>query len=94
MSYSVHTPCFVHDGVETLGSPCLGRRSAVDPDVLGQGSFYSLVLPITQDLTHLAILPGESLSFLCVWDTMILFPCSLPVSDHSLLALPLSLFDP
>lgn len=35
--------------------------------------------------------PTCSLSFLCIWDSIILLLCSLPVSNHSVVAVPLSL---
>lgn len=35
----------------TSGLPCLGQRSTLNPDVLGQRALYSVVLPVTQHLT-------------------------------------------
>lgn len=75
----------------TSGLPCLGQRSTLNPDVLGQRALYSVVLPVTQHLTCFIIPIRSSLPFLCIWDTIILLLCSLPVSAYSLVAGPLSL---
>lgn len=73
----------------TSGLPCLGQRSTLNADVLGQCALYFVVLPVTQHLTCFIIPTRSSLPFLCIWDTIILLLCSLPVSDYSLVAGPL-----
>ena len=88
----LHPSCCTWQRQRRQGHLALRQRSALNPDVLGQPSLWSIVSPITALDTF--VLPTSSLPRLCIWDTIFFFLCSLPVSDHSLAAVPLSLLAP